>query len=101
MGRPRLEFQALLETLGALKVYFQPPNGLKMVYPCIVYNRDSLDISHADNTSYRLETRYQVTVIDRDPDNLIKDRVARLPMTTFNRFFASDDLNHDVYTVYF
>jgi hypothetical protein len=42
-----------------------------------------------------------VTVIDEDPDSDIPGKVAMLPMTLFNRWFAADNLNHDIYTVYF
>jgi hypothetical protein len=36
---PRLQLQTLLETLTE-HVYFQPPENLKVQYPCIVYQRD-------------------------------------------------------------
>jgi hypothetical protein len=42
-----------------------------------------------------------VTVIDQDPDSEIPDKVAQLPMTTFDRWFAANNLNHDVFDVYF
>lgn len=100
MARPRLELQAILKGITP-NVYFQPPNGLQMVYPCIVYTRDNAETSYADNSPYRQTKRYSVTVIDRNPDSLIPDKVAGLPMCSYNRFFTSDDLNHDVYTLYF
>lgn len=91
----------LKETLGSDNVYFQPPPNVQMKYPAIVYNRDYEETRFAGNKPYMREKRYQVTVIDRDPDSLIPDRVAELPMCTFNRFFAADNLNHDVFTLYF
>lgn len=100
MGRPRLELQALLKEITP-HVYFQPPNGLKMEYPCIVYARESAETSYADNSPYRHTKRYTVTVIDRNPDSLLPDKVAELPMCSMSRFFTADDLNHDVYTLYF
>jgi hypothetical protein len=42
-----------------------------------------------------------ITVIDPDPDSEIPSKVAALPMSLFNRFYTADDLNHDVYNVYF
>jgi hypothetical protein len=42
-----------------------------------------------------------VTLIDRDPDNPAIEKIAALPMTTFNRFFKAESLNHDVFTLYF
>jgi hypothetical protein len=97
---PRLELQTLLEGLTE-HVYFQPPENIQMQYPCIVYHRDFAETEFADNGPYRFELRYMVTVIDRDPDSEIPRKVAMLPMCTFNRFFAADSLNHDVYTLFF
>lgn len=97
---PRLVLQALLETLCG-NVYFQPPTNLNLVYPCIVYQRDDADTKFAGNRPYQYATRYQVTVIDRNPDSTIPKKVAMLPKCVFNRFFVADNLNHDVYTLYF
>lgn len=99
---PRLQLQELLEfTLGSTNVYFQPPANVQMVYPCIVYNRDRVDTVFADNDQYRFNKRYQVTVIDRNPDSDIPDRVAKLPLCSHSRFFTADNLNHDVFNIYF
>lgn len=98
----RLQLQTLLESLlGSTNVYFQPPATVKMQYPCIVYHRDNADTKFADNGPYRLTKKYQVTVIDRNPDSLIPDRVATLPLCTYNRWFSADNLNHDVFTLYY
>jgi hypothetical protein len=98
----RLIFQALLEgLLGSRNVYFQPPTNVVMRYPAIVYNRDYQSVFFADNRPYHRRLRYQVTVIDPDPDSLIPDRVAELPLTTLVRHFTLDQLNHDIYDVYF
>jgi len=82
-------------------VYFQPPTNVRLQYPCIVYHRDFADTKFADDEPYNHTKRYQITVIDQDPDSEIPDKVAALPMSLFNRFFTADDLNHDVYNVYF
>jgi hypothetical protein len=98
----RLDLQALLASLlGTGNVYFQPPENLKVSYPAIVYNRDFQNARFADNLPFHRTIRYQVTVIDRDPDSLIPKKVAELPMSTFVRHFTTDNLNHDVYDVYF
>ena len=97
----RLELQTLLETMGALEVYFQPPENSQMEYPCIVYNRDDAETLFADNNPYRYMQRYTVTLIDRDPDSPVLDKIKELPRCTFNRFFTVDNLNHDVFTLFF
>lgn len=90
----------LKETSGIDRVYFQPFEGFKLEYPCIIYNRDTSDVDHADNSPYRVDKRYLVTVIDRDPDSPIPDRIEWLPRTTFERFFIKDQLNHYIFKIY-
>lgn len=97
---PRLELHQLLETFTE-HVYFQPPVNVQLVYPCIIYKRDYATTLFADDHPYKHVKRYMVTIIDRDPDSEIPDKVAEMPMSLFNRFYTADDLNHDVYNVYF
>ena len=96
----RLDLQSLLEAITT-HVYFQPPENLKLQYPCIIYHRDFAETDHADNGPYRHTLRYMVTVIDLNPDSDIPKKVAMIPMCSYNRFFTADNLNHDVYTLYF
>ena len=72
-----------------------------MVYPCIIYQRDDAFTSHADNVPYSYIQRYQVTYIDRNPDSLIPGKIGRLPLCAYDRFFRADNLNHDVFTLYY
>lgn len=98
----RLELQTLLEqTLGSRNVYFQPPETLKISYPCIIYTRDYAVTKFADNNPYTHTKRYSVTVIDKNPDSLIPDMIASMPLSTFVRHYTADNLNHDIYNVYF
>lgn len=98
----RLELQVLLELIvGSPNVYFQPPPSVQMEYPAIVYHLDYRLIRHADNAPWQNRKRYLVTVIDRDPDSDIPDKVADLPMCSFDRFYTADDLNHYVSRLYF
>ena len=96
----RLELQALLESI-ITPVYFQPPTNIRMLYPCIVYETDGAESEHADNQTYRHVRRYQLTVIHREPDSELPDKVFELPMCEFNRFYTADNLNHSVFTLYF
>lgn len=82
-------------------VYFQPPTDGQMAFPCIVYKRAKGDSRFADNSLYLNHKRYTVTVIDEDPDSPIPDAVAALPMSTFSTFYVADNLNHDVFDIFF
>jgi hypothetical protein len=94
----------LLEETSGLStndVHFQPPNGMGMAYPAIVYSRSRAKTDFADNLPYRSAQSYTVTVIHPDPDNAIRDKIAALPYCSFDRWYAADGLNHDVYTLFF
>lgn len=97
---PRLELQSLLESITE-NVYYQPPAGSEMQYPCILYIREGSAAEHADNLMYRNTKRYQVTVIDRNPDTTIPDAVENIRLSRFDRFFVADNLNHFVFSLYF
>lgn len=100
MARSRLQFHDLLKTITE-HVYFQPPPKDQMQYPCILYSRDEASTVYANNELYRHAKRYQVTVVDRDPDSILPDQVERLPYCAFQRAFPADDLNHWVFDLYF
>ncbi len=98
----RLELHALLEAIpGVTTAYFQPPANVQMEFPCITYRRDASETLFAGNLPYRNTKRYEVTVIDRDPDSEIPDKVAKLPMCLLTRAFAANNLNHYVFNLYF
>lgn len=98
----RLDLQALLESVQAgVSVYFQPPANVTMTYPAIVYNRDYRNVNFADNQPYSVRIRWQLTIIDPNPDSLLPELIGALPLTTFVRHYTTDNLNHDIYTIYF
>lgn len=102
MARRRVELQTLLETiLGSRNVYFQPPESLKLKYPCIVYELSGMHNDHADNLKYRFLKQYTVTYIDEDPDSDIPDKLLMIDKCSFSRAFPSDNLNHWSFTLYF
>lgn len=96
----RQMLQTLLSEL-APNVYFQPPENVRLEYPCIIYKRDAAETLFAGNNPYRYTKRYEIKVIDRDVDSEIPDKVAKLPMCVFDRHYTADDLNHDVFNLFF
>jgi hypothetical protein len=95
-------------------VYFQPPASKEMIYDCIVYERSRIEPTFADNQPYArieptfadnqpyaLHDRYQVTVIYRNPDSEIPSKIALLPMCSHERHYTKENLNHDVFNLYF
>lgn len=81
-------------------VYYQPPESVKLKYPCIIYERRTGDTLYANNLPYKFTYCYDVTVIDPDPDSDLPLKVAALPMCKMDRCFTSDNLNHTAFTLY-
>lgn len=93
--------QTLEEILWSTNVYYQPPETLKLQYPCIIYNRVSVQSTFASNMPYVHNSKYTLTFIDKRPDSPAIERILRLPTCVHDRHFVKDNLNHDVFTLYF
>lgn len=98
----RLELQQKLQDLiKSNHVYFQPPESIKIQYPCIIYELSGDDVVFANDNPYKRVKQYQVTYIDKKPDSRIPDELALWQMCRFNRYYAADNLNHWVFFLYF
>lgn len=102
MARDRLALHdELIDLLGSSNVYFQPPTSLTLSYPCITYKRDAVDSIYANDRRYMGMKRYLITIIDRDPDSHIPDKMFEFPYCSFETNYAVDGLNHDIYSLYY
>lgn len=100
MARSRSELSDILHRL-CQNVYFQPPTGTKLVYPCIIYKLDGINIRFADNNPYRLMDEYEVKYITRDADDMTVHDIALLPLCSLGRSYTADNLYHYSYKLYF
>ena len=95
------ELQTLFESiLGSRNVYFQPPETVKLKYPCIIYSRDIIRNLNANDKAYKINEGFSVTYIDKDPVSEIPMVLAALPLCSFDRHYVADNLNHDVFTIF-
>lgn len=101
--KTRKNFHKKLEGVmaGRGKVYFQPPASIKLSPRSIVYTLNSMYTKSADNEHYMLQKRYNVIVIDPDPDSTIAEELLReFPKSSFDRRYVFDNLYHDSLTIY-
>jgi len=97
----RLDLQNKLEEiLGARRVYFQPPESVKLKYPCIIYGLNRIENKTANDCVYKQDTYYEITVIDTNPDNTYKNDVSKIPSCRYDRRYVADNLYHDVFVLY-
>lgn len=92
----------LCKILGTNDCYFQPPSGMQLKYPCIIYRFSSYNNEFADNRIYSSNKVYSITIIDQDPDSELPDKLREeLPYCRFDRSYEYDNLNHFVFTLNF
>lgn len=97
----RIELHKILtDILGSDNVYFQPPENVKLKYPAVIYSRSNINNRFADNAVYSQKEVYEAVVIDKNPDSVIVKSMSTLPYCRFDRHYISENLNHDVFTIY-
>ena len=98
------QLREVLEEVTGLtnRIYYQPPENLKINYPCVVFENSNALTEYADNKPYVATKRYAVTLMSTTADNdQYKDPILMLPMCTFDREFKSDGIVHSVFNIYF
>ena len=84
------------------RVYFQTPSSNNMTYPCIKYNYADPSIRRANDKVYNYTEKYEVIVIDYDPESPIPRQILeRIMMCRIDRRYRADNLNHTVLTLYY
>lgn len=92
----------LVSVFGSRYIYYQPPESVKLHYPCIIYSKDRVDLRHADDRIHALTNVYTITVIGKDPDSDMAERLLRhFIFCRFDRRYVSDGLYHDVLTLHY
>ena len=99
----RDQMQTKLESiLGARNVYFAPPESVKLKYPCFVYKYQRFSVRKANDTAYTVTRHYEVSYISNDPDSgMIDTMLSAYPMCSHSTSFMTDNLNHEVFDVYY
>lgn len=113
--RSDLLIQELKDLLGTDEVYFQtsPDAGTNergeaylftgIEYPCFIMERTTAYQPKANDKNYLFRPGYQVTYINRDePDpEMLETVMNHFGNCHYDRHFISDNLHHDVFTIYY
>ena len=82
--------------------YFQPPSNVKMKYPCIVYNKIPAFKTFGNNAIYSRLQGYSLTVIEKDPDSDIADRLEdHFDYCSIAQHYIVDNLHHTILNLYY
>ena len=90
----------IIDPQHPIHAYFQPPESVKLVYPAVVYYRARIAQQYADNTVYKKNNVYELTVIDKDPESEIVEKLSSWPRCIFDRAYCVDNLYHNVFRLY-
>ena len=99
MAKLRSELDRILRDI-CTNVYYQPPTGYKIKYPCIIYDLEKPDIKYADNKSYTIYDQYLIKYITRDPDDYTRYQIMQLEHCSADRPYAADNLYHHPFRIY-
>ena len=97
----RIDLHNLLLKLAGPNVYYQIPSNMKMKYPAVKYEREKIENNHADNMVYSQNTFYTITVISKDPDEPIVEKISKIPTCEYDRGYMIDNLYHTVFKIYY
>lgn len=102
MPDKRIQLSKLLrKILGSNEVYFQRPESKKMNYPAIVYELSGLPSLYANDGVYLSGRTYSLTLIDKNPDSPLVNKIMALPTCRFDRHYRADNLNHWVFNLHY
>lgn len=82
-------------------LYFDPPEGFVLEYDAVIYKRSDITVRYADNAAYKVDNRYTITYITKNPDSTIPDTLARLPHCRMSTTFVKSNLHHWVFEIYY
>ena len=112
--RSDLLIQELKDLLGTEEVYFQPGSDVHgdedeniiisgINYPCFIVKRTSAFQPKASDRTYLFRPRYELTYINQDePDpEILVEVMDKFPHSTYDRHFVSDNLHHDVFSIFY
>ena len=103
MSRERTELHSILtDILESKNVYYQPPESIKLSYPCIIYSLSRFQTKFANDKRYRDLKCYDITLIDKSPVSKFMEQIRDLPYCELVRApYVSDNLNHYKFQLYF
>lgn len=102
MDRRQKLHEELCEVLGTRNVYFQPPESVKLAYPCILYSLSNVPTWRADDRIYFHKNRYSLTVVSRDPDSKVHEKLMEhFKFCSFDRAYVADNLYHKALSLHY
>lgn len=65
------------KSLGIENVYFNPPESVRMKYPCVRFRRSGMSTTSANNSRYLILDRYDAVYITYEADDPMVHTIVR------------------------
>ena len=102
MAQKRVELDNILRTtLGSSNVYFDPPETIKLKYPCIIYSLEGNTDMYADNKTYYRYKRYSMIYITQNADDPMADTLSDINFCKLVRYYTADNLYHYAFEIFY
>ena len=79
-------------------VYFQPPESVKITYPCFIYHQAASPTISANDQPYLYRDVYEVKYITREAEPKLPELMQNLKNVSYDRRYSAENLNHFVFT---
>lgn len=98
----RLNLHNELKALEECEAYYQPPENLKIDYPCFIYRRIPGEFNKANNLTYQYWRCWEIIFITDDSESTIREDMLRhFSMCRHIRDFVNDNLYHHVFNLFY
>lgn len=80
------------------KLYYQPPESMRLEYPCMIYHLKDMSSNYADNRPYMKLISFDITYVTRSPSSSVPVAMTDQSLMSFDRYYTADNLHHYAYT---
>ena len=86
------------EAAFGIKIYYEPPESIKLTYPCAIMSRGNIQFADANNYKYLKTVRYSLTYITKTINDPLADTIAEYDHMVHGDSYTSDHLYHHTYS---
>lgn len=94
--------QKTLQEIGVKNVYIDPPENIKMKYPCMRVRLNTGRSRYASNKVHIFTPSWEMIYIGYEPDEeMIPKIMHAFPQVSYTRHYTADNLHHNSFILYY
>lgn len=99
----RIKLQKVLSSLlSSDHVYYDPPENVKLRYPCFIYSDENPSIRNANNKLYTYMRAYNIIYIDKNPDNDMTQKMFEtFQYVRAGSSYVTEGLHHYTFDIFY